>query len=86
MKKKDAVNSGFIGINTGDIKNCYSEMKTKSKIDTTAFCYRNEGEIENSWSRYICQKENSKEFCKDNLGTIQSCFYISNSTIFNYFF
>ena len=79
MRKKDAVNSGFIGINTGDIKNCYSEMKTKSKIDTSAFCYRNEGEIENCWSRYICQKENSKEFCKDNLGTIQSCFYISNS-------
>ena len=79
MKKKDAVNSGFIGINTGEIRNCYSDMETKSKIDTSAFCYRNEGKIENCWSRYICQKEYSKEFCKDNLGTIQSCFYISNS-------
>ncbi len=74
MKHKVVANSGFAGINSGTIKNCYADMKTKSKINTSAFCYENEGDILTSWASYDSKNKKLSNFCDSDKGNIESCF------------
>lgn len=49
-KGKEYIISGFIGMNTGKIKNCSATMHMNAKQGVSGFCGMNSGEIQNSFS------------------------------------
>ena len=48
-KGKEGIISGFTGMNTGKIENCYSRMQIKAKQNASGFCGVNNGEINSSF-------------------------------------
>lgn len=74
--KKEAIISGFTGINTGTIKNCYSKMQIKAKRNASGFCGVNSGTIQSSFcENKQSAKKNIISFCKNTKG-IEDCFSI----------
>lgn len=73
---KDRIISGFIGMNTGSIKNCYTKMQLKAKKNISGFCGMNGGEILSSISEcsYSANK-NIIGFCRNTKG-ISNCYCV----------
>ena len=64
---------GFAAVNTGTIKNCYSDSKTKHDANVAGFVFENAGTVSSSFAQ-------KRTHGKENYG----CFYIKNkSTIEN---
>lgn len=67
--------SGFTGINSGTITNCFARMNLKAKAYESGFCGVNSGEIINSISECIhSAKKNKIGFCKNTKGILNSYF------------
>lgn len=52
--------AGFVYRNSGEIKNCYSNLRISSQAPTAGFVYVNEGEIDTSYSTSLVQFNNLK--------------------------
>lgn len=75
-KGKEGIISGFTGMNTGKIENCYSRMQIKAKQNASGFCGVNNGEINSSFcENKMSSKKNIISFCKNTKG-ITDCFSI----------
>lgn len=82
MEKVKNTVGGFVGINEGNISNCYSTLKINTKKRIGEFCYRNQGNITQSFSNNSIKKANKvKEFCIKNRGNIEKYFYIENEKL-----
>lgn len=81
MSKKERIISGFVGINTRDIKNSFSKVRIKAKNSQSGFCGMNSGTISNSVSipSYSVNK-NIIGFSKNKKG-ITDCYYIKPDKI-----
>lgn len=74
-RDKNRIISGFTGINSGTITNCFVKMNMKAKAYESGFCGVNSGEIKNSISECThSAKKNQIGFCKNTKGITNSYF------------
>ncbi|SFS07194.1 hypothetical protein [Anaeromicropila populeti] len=60
--------SGFAGINSGEIENCYTDIKINSKKQKSGFCSLNLGKITKSYYLKPSGKKEDKKVVSDELG------------------
>ncbi len=65
---------GFVSLNTGTIKDSYSDAKVKYRSNAAGFVFENVGNISCSFAqKFTLGKENLGGFCVRNKGTLESC-------------
>lgn len=73
MAKKIINNSGFAGINVGEIENCYAKMAIRGKI-AAGFCSNNTGNIKDSVS--FSKTSKKCQLTASNAGSIDETYFV----------
>ena len=72
---------GFVALNKGNIKDCYSTVKTYANNKSAGFCGINTGYIKNCYSKGLVKKQGGNYkygLCAKQNGTIIDSFWIYN--------
>ena len=71
---------GFVSVNTGSIRDCYTEAKIKYENNAAGFAFENTGEVARSVSQgQTAGKENIAGFCCRNKGTITNAGWLCSA-------
>lgn len=71
---------GFVSINTGSIRDCYTDAKVKYENNAAGFVFENTGGIARSVSKgQTSGRENIAGFCCRNKGTIANAGWLCSA-------